>query len=85
MSGLGKARADSPQSLADKNNYRAVDVNFHHDFVASLHSYFFQGQMDRVLLYWPNHSGVTKLSRQKEGEDLSEKFYSIGPWFLESP
>ncbi len=27
------------------------------DFVARMHSNFFQGKMGRDLFYWPNHSG----------------------------
>jgi hypothetical protein len=34
--------------------------------VASTNSDFFQGQADRGLAYWPNHSGPTQLSRQEE-------------------
>ncbi len=76
-----KACADGQQLIVDTNNYRAVDFNFYEDSVANIHSNFFQGQRDRVLFYWPNHYGLTRLSKQKEGEDLSEKFYSIGLGF----
>jgi hypothetical protein len=34
--------------------------------MASMHSNFFQGQMDRGLFYWPNHSVETQLSNQEE-------------------
>ncbi len=43
-----------------------IKVNFHQDFVASMHRDLFQGQMDRGLFYWPNLSGETQLSN-KEG------------------
>ncbi len=32
-------------------------LNIFQDFVASTHSDFFRGEMDRGLFYWPNHSG----------------------------
>ncbi len=31
-----------------------------------MHSNFFQGQMNRNLFYWPNHSGDTQLSKNEE-------------------
>jgi hypothetical protein len=37
--------------------------------VASMHSDFFQGQTDKDLIYWPNHSGETHLFNQKEEEE----------------
>jgi len=39
--------------------------NFHQDFVASTHTDFFQGQTDRGLFYWPNHSGETGCPNEK--------------------
>jgi len=33
--------------------------------MASMRNDFFQGQMDRDLIYWPNHSEETLLSRKK--------------------
>ncbi len=40
-----------------------IKVNFHRDFMASTHSDFFQGHMDRSLFYWPNLTGETRLSK----------------------
>jgi hypothetical protein len=39
------------------NNQRNSVIIFHQDFVASTQSDFFQGQMDRGLVYKPNRSG----------------------------
>jgi hypothetical protein len=36
-------------------------VNYHQDFVASMHSDFFLGQTDRGLFNWPNHFPNTRL------------------------
>ncbi len=40
-----------------------IEVNLHQDFVVSAHSDFFQRQMDRSLIYWPNLSGENLLSK----------------------
>jgi hypothetical protein len=59
--------------LTGKNQVRVLNsvVDFHQDFVASTHYNAFPGKRDRVLFYWPNHSGGTQLSKQEED--------SIGP------
>ncbi len=44
----------------------------HQDFVASMHSDFFQGQKDRVLFYWPSQSGATWQSKPEEEEGAEE-------------
>jgi hypothetical protein len=36
-----------------------------------MHSNFFQGQMDRGLIYFPNHSGETLLSKKEEKEGVA--------------
>jgi len=48
------------------NNQRNILINLRQDFMASAHSDFFQGQMDRGLFYWPHHSGETHLSKLGE-------------------
>ncbi len=53
-------------------------VSFYQDFRASMHSDFFQGQMDRGLIYGPYHSEETCLSCQKEEEEDSETLYLMG-------
>ncbi len=40
-----------------------VYANYHQDFMARMHSDFLQGQTDRGLIYWPSHSGETRLSK----------------------
>ncbi len=50
-------------------------ANFHQDFVANRHSDFFQGQTDRGLFCWPNHSGETWLSKQGEDEDNGKCYF----------
>ncbi len=40
-----------------------IKVNAHQDFVASMYSGFFQGQMERGLFYSPNLSRGTQLSK----------------------
>ncbi len=52
---MGKARAACLKSLADCKQLVKY-ANFYQDFVASIHSDFFQEQTHRSLLYWPNHS-----------------------------
>ncbi len=49
--GLGKLNP-----LWTANNQQNIGFNFHPDFGACWHSNFFQGQTDRGLFYWPNHS-----------------------------
>ncbi len=43
-----------------------IEANFHQDFLASTHSGFYQGQMDRGQFCWPNLSGETRLSKKEE-------------------
>ncbi len=43
-----------------------IAINFHQDFTASMHYDFYLEQMDRGLLYWPDHSGETQLFKQEE-------------------
>jgi hypothetical protein len=42
-------------------NQQNIVINFHQDFMTSMYSGFFQGQMDRGLFYWPNHFRETWL------------------------
>jgi hypothetical protein len=35
-----------------------------------LHSDFFQGQMDRSIFYWPNHSGELSCSNKKKEKKM---------------
>ncbi len=37
-------------------------------FTGSTGSDFFQGQMNRVLFYWPNNSKETRLNKQEVGD-----------------
>jgi hypothetical protein len=69
---LGDALAAFLKSLADCQQSANTFVNFLQNHVASMRSDFFQGQMDRGLFYWPNHSWETRLSRQEEEEEGSE-------------
>jgi hypothetical protein len=48
------------------NNQCTLVVNFHKDFTTSMNSGFFQGEIDKVLIYWPNLSGEILLSKQEE-------------------
>jgi hypothetical protein len=48
------------------NNQQNIVINYHQDFVASMHTDFFKGQTDRGLFFWPNHSLETRLSKQEE-------------------
>jgi hypothetical protein len=41
-------------------------INFHQEFVASTHDYFFQGQTGRGLFLWPIHHGESWLQKQEE-------------------
>ncbi len=69
---MGDALAACLKSFADCQQSANTVVNFLKDFAADMHSDFFQGQMDRGLFYWPNHSWETRLSRQEEEEEGSE-------------
>jgi hypothetical protein len=46
------------------NNQQTIVVNFHRDFIASMHSGIFQGQTTVGHIYCPNHSMETQLSMQ---------------------
>jgi hypothetical protein len=43
------------------NNQQNIVVNFHQDFVASI----CQGETQWGRIYWPNHSGKTRQSKQE--------------------
>ncbi len=55
MSGSGEARCVGLKSLVEHQKSVQYVVNCHH-----MHSGFFQGQMDRGLIWWDNLYGVTK-------------------------
>ncbi len=52
-----------------------IKVNFHQDFVSSMHGNFLRGQTDWGLFYWPNHSGKlgcpNKKKKKKEGDPVT--------------
>jgi hypothetical protein len=50
-------------------NAHTIVANFNQDFGANRHSNLFQGQTNRILIYWPNHTGETRLSKQEEAEE----------------
>ncbi len=58
------------------NNQQISVINFHRDFLASMHSVFFQGKIDRGSIYWPNHSGENELSKQEEEIGQSIDIYT---------
>ncbi len=41
-------------------------IYFQQDFTTCRHSYFFSGQTDRDLVYWPNHSWKLGFSNKKK-------------------
>ncbi len=47
------------------NNQRTIVINFHQDFMTSMHSNFFQGQVNRGLTYWPNNTGKIGYPKKK--------------------
>jgi hypothetical protein len=53
------------------NNQRNSVIIFHQDFVASTLSDFFQGHMDRGLVYMPNRSG----ENPKEEEEVEYEHF----------
>jgi hypothetical protein len=59
-----------PNPLWIANNQQTVVANFHQDFMASMHSNFFQGQTDTGLIYEPCHCRETGLSQQNEEEGI---------------
>ena len=72
---MDKAWAAGQKSLWVTKILRTVVVNFHRDFSASTHSDFFQGQMDRCLIYWPDHYEETEISKQEyEACDFTHGF-----------
>ncbi len=65
---MGQAWATGLTSLMYRQHEQNIVINFHQDFVDSIHSDFFQGQTDRGLYYWPNqyHSVESQLSKQEQ-------------------
>ncbi len=55
------------------NNYKNIAINFHQDFVDTLHTDFFQEHMDRDIFYLPNHSVETWLIKQEREEETEIK------------
>ncbi len=47
--------------------------------MVSTHNDFFDGQTDRSLNYWPDHSGETRLFKQEEEERCQGKSGYSGP------
>ncbi len=45
-----------------------IYANYHQDFVASMNSDFFQGQMDRGSFCWPNHSCPIKKKKKRPAD-----------------
>jgi hypothetical protein len=64
------ARTELPvyNPLWINNKQRTIVVNISQNFAASMHTSFFQGQADRGLFYWPEHSGEAGLPLQEEKE-----------------
>jgi hypothetical protein len=52
----------------DSSDQDTIVVNFHLAFLASMHSDFFHGWMNKGLFYRPYHSWETRLSKQEEEE-----------------
>jgi hypothetical protein len=59
--------AQNPLEIA--NNQCTIFINSCQDFMASMHSDFFQVQTGRHLICWPNHSAETLLSKQEKEEE----------------
>ncbi len=62
---MGEAWAAHLKSLVDGQQSVIYTVTFDQYFMASTHSFSFQGQVDRGLIYGPNHSGETQLNKQE--------------------
>jgi len=65
--------------------YSTIVINFHQDFMVSTYSDFFQGQIDRGLIYWRVQSGKIRLSNQDEwlkwvlkSREISWRGFKIG-------
>ncbi len=43
-------------------------MNWHHNFMAGMHSDFLMEQKDKFLFYWHTHSGKSQLSKQEVEE-----------------
>ncbi len=52
-------------------------VNFHQDFIASMHSDFFQEQTNRSLFYLPNHSKETSCQCKKKRKKKMDSPFTI--------
>jgi hypothetical protein len=62
------------------NIWCTVVAKFCEDFVASMHSNFFQGLTDRGLIYGPNHSNENLLSKQeREEENIIQLMFDLKP------
>ncbi len=66
MSLLFNEPATGLKSPRITNSQRTVVVNLRQDFVANTHYAFFQGQLDRGLIYRPNHSGKLECTNKKK-------------------
>ncbi len=71
------------------NNQCNMAVKIRQDFVSSLHSDSFQGQADRGLIYWPNHSRETLFHVFREISSLISFVYffvqEVYPWCYFAP
>ncbi len=65
---MSKAWAASKNPLWIAYIQSPIVINFNQDFMASTHGDYFQGQVDRELIYWPNHSEETQLFNQLREE-----------------
>jgi hypothetical protein len=54
------------KSVADHQKSASYCHHFHQDYVARMHSNFFEGMTDWCLVNWPNHSRETLLSKKEE-------------------
>ncbi len=77
MCGLSEAYASGLKSLVDYQQ----SVNYCHqflsqDFVANMHCNFFKGQTVNWPIYYPNHTGKTRLAKEEEEEVEILLFYS---------
>ncbi len=79
---MGEAWVAGLKSLLNPNNLRIIVINFHQDFVASMHSDSFQEKVDKVLTCWPRHSRETQLSKQEVEEKQKEALTNLSVWHL---
>ncbi len=63
-----------PKIICGSPTINRLQVSYYQDFMASTHSIFFQGHMERGLFYWPTHSGELCCPSNNNNNKTSSSF-----------